>query len=115
MKYKEFEKYLKRDIRCPHCGKEDDTLIPGHRRSRGIGGSKLLDASSNILVMCSEINSLLESDPKWMKLGKEYGWKLNTGDDPEFVPVYDVTYQTWSILDNNFGRFVLINHDMGIE
>jgi hypothetical protein len=111
MKPAEFAKYLARDIYCPHCGRQDDTLVIQHRISRGMGGSKRRNQPSNLLVMCSEINGLLESSALWASTGRRFGWKLESWEDSEFAPVYDYVSKTWSMLDNNMGRAVLLNHD----
>jgi hypothetical protein len=115
MRPSEFQKYLERDLHCPHCGKSDETLIPGHRRSRGMGGSKARNNHANILVMCSEINGLLESDPVWMETGKRFGWRLNSWEDADIAPIYDVSTGQWSYLDNNLGRYPLISLDDVLE
>lgn len=111
MKPNEFAKYLARDVRCPHCGREDDTLVIQHRANRGMGGSKRRNSPANLLVMCSEINGLIESDATWAATAKRFGWKLEQWEDPEVAPVYDVTFGLWSLLDNAMGRFVLLTSE----
>lgn len=67
-----------------------------------MGGSKALDRPANIIVLCSVINGLLESDPEWAELGREYGWKLSRAQVPEESPVFYITQGAWRILDNSF-------------
>ena len=100
MNKKSFDKFLARDICCSHCGTTDDTLIPQHRQNRGMGGSKVLDRPSNIIVLCSEANFLLESNSKFAELGRKFGWKLERGQEPESTPVY--MGNGWYLLDNDY-------------
>jgi len=108
---KEFEKFLARDVRCSHCGRADDTLVIQHRANRGMGGSKRRNSPANLLVLCSEINGLIESDANWAATAKRFGWKLEQWEDPEIAPVYDVPIGVWSVLDNEMNRFVLLDYD----
>jgi hypothetical protein len=102
MTKKEFDKYLARDKGCWHCGDTGDTLVPQHRQSKQMGGSKLLDKPSNIIVFCSEANGLLESNAKFAELGRKFGWKLRRGQAPETTPVF--MHNDWFLLDNNYNR-----------
>lgn len=102
MNKKAFDKFLARDVCCSHCGTTDDTLIPQHRANRGMGGSKALDRPSNIIVLCSEANGLLESNSKFAELGRKFGWKLTRGQEPETTPVY--MGDGWWLLDNDYNR-----------
>jgi hypothetical protein len=102
MTKKEFQKYLERDKVCAHCGTDDDTLVPQHRANRGIGGSKLLDRPSNIIVLCSDANYMLEADEKFADFGRELGWKLRRGEVPEFTPV--LLADGWWMIDNYFNK-----------
>jgi hypothetical protein len=102
MNKKTFQKFIDRDTRCPHCGKDDDTLVPQHRAGRGIGGSRSLDRPSNIIVMCSEANFLLEANARFAQIGREMGWKLRRDQVPEFTPVY-LADGFW-LLDNDFNK-----------
>ena len=107
MNGKQFAKFLVRDFnRCWHCGIDDLTLVPQHRRGRGFGGSKSLTANgaANIIVFCSEANGRLERDATFAKVAQAKGWSLKSWQTPELEPVFDVVTQTWYLLDNNFGR-----------
>jgi hypothetical protein len=101
MNSKQFQRYLDRDLSCPHCGSELD-LIPQHRQNRGMGGSKARDVPSNIMVMCSELNGLIESNATLANLAKDYGWKLTAGQDPKTTPMFHSG--AWWLLDDKFGR-----------
>ena len=102
MNKKTFDKFLDRDKCCSHCGTTDDTLIPQHRANRGMGGSRSLDRPSNIIVMCSEANGLLESNARFAEVGRELGWKLTRDQVPEFTPV--LLADGYWLLDNNFNK-----------
>lgn len=101
MSPKEFRKYLDRDGGCIHCG-EQEAVAPHHRRNRGMGGSKNLDRASNIIVLCSVLNGLLESDPNWAERAVELGWKLRPGSVPEETPVFYPCRAQWLTLDDAF-------------
>jgi hypothetical protein len=103
MNRKEFEKYLARDGGCVHCGSTDTTLIPHHRSNRGMGGMKSKNNPSNIVVLCSEANLLLESNSAFAALGRAMGWKLTWGEPSESLPVN--AGGRWYLLDNNYRRF----------
>jgi hypothetical protein len=100
---KQFAKYLERDKGCVHCG-DVETAVPNHRANRGMGGSKKRDHPANIVVLCSMVNGLIESDPQWASTARQYGWKLATWDDPYWVPVFDAVWGGWWLLDDDFGR-----------
>ena len=100
MNAKQFQRYLVRDGGCVHCG-ELDAIAPHHRRNRGIGGSKKLDIPSNIIVMCSLVNFLMESDPKWAQQAREKGWKLRHGETPNESALWHFT-RGWILLDDEF-------------
>lgn len=101
---KSFQKLLKRDGgRCLHCG-ETEALAPNHRANRGMGGSKSRDVPSNLVVLCSVMNGLIESDYSAAVIARRCGWKLNTWDDPKKEPVFDRNSGIWYLLDDEFGR-----------
>ena len=107
MNGKKFQKYLDRDSGCIHCG-DVSTAVPHHRKNRGMGGSKLLDKSSNIVSLCSVVNGLLESDPKWAQLARDYGWKLTAGQDSDTVALWYPTFGQWFFLDDSFGHISVL-------
>lgn len=103
MSPKEFAKYVSRDMYCLHCG-ENEAISPNHRINRGMGGSKNRNRPSNIVILCSVANSLIESDADWAETAKRYGWKLLSWQDPEFEPVYDMIADIWYLLDDEYSR-----------
>jgi hypothetical protein len=106
MKPKQFARFLVRDGGCLHCG-ETEAIAPNHRANRGMGGSKTRDVPSNIVVLCSVYNGLIESNAAAAKESKSYGWKLESWQDPLTEPVYDTQKDEWILLDNDFGRKVI--------
>lgn len=100
MNQKTFRKYLDRDDGCIHCG-ETEAVSPHHRRNRGMGGSKARDVPSNIVVVCSWLNSAMESDARIAAEARRLGWKLGPGDDPKTAPVYHYS-QSWRLLDDDY-------------
>jgi hypothetical protein len=107
MKAKEFAKYLERDICCYHCGVTDDTLVPQHRMRRGMGGkNKRAENPANVIVLCSYINGLIESNSIAASNALRYGWAIESWQDPEIQPVYDRSSGKWWLLNDNFGRLL---------
>lgn len=107
MNGRRFALYLARDVHCPcGCVGREDTFIPQHRINRGMGGSKILDRPSNVIVLCSEVNGLIESDAGWAQAARSYGWKLRRTDSPEAEPFYDRATGTWNLIDNDFNRTI---------
>jgi hypothetical protein len=106
MTKKEFEKYLQRDRGCWHCGSTGDDLIPHHRLNRGMGSknSKASDPS-NIIVLCSLANGLLESNAKFAELGRKFGWKLRQHETPTEVPIFG--HGGWWLLNDDFTKDLL--------
>lgn len=107
MTKKEFQKYLDRDGGCVHCG-DTETAVPNHRANRGMGGSKERNVPSNVVVLCSALNGLIESSSDYAEVAKANGWKLLTSDDPEKSPYYDLKTGRWYLLDNFYSRIVYL-------
>ena len=101
---KEFAKFLARDGHCYHCGVSDDTLVPQHRRNRGMGGSQSRSNASNVVVVCSHSNGMFEASEAASKTAQRYGWKLRAGQDSLTTPVFDAYEGVWYYLDDNFGK-----------
>lgn len=102
---KEFEKYKRRDKACWHCGSDGEDLIPHHRLNRGFGGKNgKAGQPSNIIVMCAQFNGLMESDAASAAEARQFGWKLESWQDPDFVPVYEASSGDWWILENDFSK-----------
>lgn len=100
---KQFQKFLDRDKYCLHCGRTD-SLVPQHRANRGHGGSKSADVPSNIIVLCSLFNGLIESDAKAARLARQYGWKISRYEKSCETPVFDVVSGVWWLLLDDFSK-----------
>lgn len=108
MTKRQFAKYLARDMHCPcGCMGREETYVPQHRKNRGLGGSKLLDTPSNIIVMCSELNGLIESNADLAAQAEQFGWKLKRWQDPAETPVFDRATGEWSLIDDDFNKTIL--------
>ena len=101
MNKKTWQNFIDRDGSCPHCG-DEATLVPHHRKNRGMGGSKKLDTPSNIMAICAELNGLLESNATIAGMGRDFGYKLTAGQVPSEVPIY--VNGKWLLLDDEFNR-----------
>lgn len=106
MKPKDFARLMARDGGCLHCGLTE-AVSPNHRANRGMGGSKVRDVPSNLVVLCSWLNGVIESDAQWAAVARSYGWKLNTWQNPLEVPVYDARNREWLLLDDHYGAKVV--------
>lgn len=104
---KEFQKFLDRDKWCLHCGAVDG-LAPNHRANRGHGGSKRAELPSNVVVLCSLFNGLIESDSKAAVMAKRFGWKISRYDNPREMPVFDTQTGEWFFLNDDYTRERLI-------
>lgn len=104
MNQKQFQRFIDRDGHCPHCGTTDETLVPNHRANRGHGGHKAGNQPSNIIVLCSYMNWLIETDAATAAYAREMGWKLGRYADPLTTPVFDGATGTRWLLDNNYER-----------
>ena len=78
--------YQRDNYVCVHCGTTNGLTLQ-HRASRGMGGSKSLDGPENLVTMCWQANTDLESNPDFMALGRKHGWKLSRWEDPTTIPV----------------------------
>jgi hypothetical protein len=67
-----------------------------------MGGSKIRDVPSNIIVMCHDMNNRMESDPAVAQLARDYGWKLSTSSDPKNEPIWHASRGEWLLLDDEF-------------
>jgi len=67
-----------------------------------MGGSKLLDTASNIIVLCSTLNNLLETNADIAEQARVNGWKLRPGQNPKKVPVWLPRRLSWALLTNDY-------------
>lgn len=94
------KKILKRDNnQCWHCA-EIEAISLQHRRNRQMGGSKTLDRADNLIVLCSAMNALIESDANAAAEARDFGWKLASWDSFE-MPVFNRNERKWYQLDIN--------------
>ena len=96
------KKLRQRDIMCVHCG-DTDSLVPHHRRNRGLGGSKLLDRLDNLMMICSYYNGAMESNAAVAENARMYGHKLSSWDDFD-TPIYDECDGEWYLIDVQGGK-----------
>jgi hypothetical protein len=68
-----------------------------------MGGSKLLDRMDNLIVLCSAMNALIESNSDAADEARDMGWKLNSWHDFS-MPVYNKNEMKWYQLDINGGK-----------
>jgi hypothetical protein len=107
MNKREFALLMERDGGCVHCG-ETEAVAPNHRINRGMGGaSRLADRSSNLVVLCSVVNGLIESDPEWRAQALECGWKLERWQQSAEIEVYDQRSGIWYLLDDDWQKWPL--------
>ena len=107
MNAKQFAKLVDRDSHCLHCG-EVEAISPNHRINRQMGGSKKRDGTANLVILCSQFNGLIESNAQAAAMAKRYGWKLESWQDPLEIPVTDLCSGVAYLLDNDYGRTVLV-------
>jgi hypothetical protein len=73
-----------------------------------MGGSKLRDGSENLVVLCSELNGLIESNAVAAQLARKHGWKLESWQNPIDIPVTDLVSGKTYLLNQTFGRTVML-------
>lgn len=100
---KQFQKYLDRDGGCLHCG-QTEAVAPNHRANRGMGGSRVRDVPSNIIVLCSWMNGLIESSATHAHHARMAGWKLFSHEEPASTPVWDGLRSEWVLLSDDFSK-----------
>lgn len=98
---KQFQKYVARDFGCWHCG-ETEAVSPHHRANRGMGGSKRRDNPANIMIICSQFNWMMEANAEAQRMAKQWGYKIDSWQDPEKVPVFNVTLGRWFRLGDDW-------------
>jgi hypothetical protein len=73
-----------------------------------MGGSREREAPSNVVVLCSALNGLIESSSEWAEIARTNGWKLSASDNPEQSPYYDLQRGRWYLADNLYSRIVFL-------
>ena len=79
-----------------------------------MGGSPERNRASNLVLICSRLNGLIESNYSAATIAHRYGWKLRSWEDPELVPVYDRMNGNWYLLDDDFRRVAIPTPEMGL-
>ena len=74
-----------------------------------MGGSKNLDMPSNLVVMCSEFNFLMEADLAAFKLAKKRGWKVSKYQRAAEIEIENHEGRTF-LLDDMFRRWEKIGN-----
>lgn len=76
-----------------------------HRINRGAGGSKLYDGIAFLLSVCTDCNSLMESDSAFAEAARDKGYKLRRhakpAIDPTEIPVWYQNRNSWYLLDQD--------------
>lgn len=93
---------------CWHCGTDENVTVH-HRTNRGMGGSKNLDMPSNLVVMCSEFNFLMEADLSAFRLAKKKGWKVSKYQRAAEIEIENHEGRTF-LLDDMFRRWEKIGN-----
>ena len=72
------------------CG--EDTLVPQHRANRGHGGRKSLHRLSNLIWICSALNSDMESDAVTAVLARRTGIKISSHAEPSAESIHHAVH-----------------------
>ena len=62
----------------------------------------MANTPSNLMVLCSLANGLIESDSELAQLARDYGWKLRAGQLPQNTPVF--FDGVWYLLNDSYGK-----------
>jgi len=92
--------------RCWHCGSEEVTVQ--HRANRGMGGSKEMDNAANLILLCWFVNFEMEASDKKAREAERYGWKISRYADPTSIPVWHYPSQSWILLNDTWGRNIIV-------
>jgi hypothetical protein len=69
-----------------------------------MGGSKKRDVPSNIVVLCSYLNGMIESNSSQAHHARMAGWKLFSHEDATSTPLWDAQTSEWVLLADDFSR-----------
>jgi hypothetical protein len=98
------KKIMERDSgACWHCGTNDNVQIH-HRTNRGMGGSKLLDRPSNLVVVCAEYNYAMESDFISARSARDLGHKVSRHASIIHSPIRHFMGK-WYLLDDRYQKY----------
>jgi hypothetical protein len=98
---------IKRDLGlCWHCGSSEVTVQ--HRANRGMGGSKLMDNPANLILLCWFVNFEMEASDKKAREAEAAGWKISKYADPTSITVWHQPSQAWFLLDDAWGRNLVV-------
>lgn len=105
------KKILERDKgMCWHCGTTENVQIH-HRTNRGMGGSKLLDRPSNLVVVCAEYNYAMESNFMDARSARDLGHKVSRHASIIHSPIRDFIGQ-WYLLDDRYQKHEVEPHEL---
>lgn len=85
--------------RCAWTGTESDRLVPHHRANRGHGGRPSLNRLSNLILLDSHINGMIESNHEWAAEARRRGVKISSHANPSLEPVW-LAWAGWVRLDD---------------
>lgn len=106
-----YRRLFARDLSCVWHGRDCDQemLVPQHRANRGIGGYRAGDALSNLVLLCSSANWLVEHDAALADDARRLGIKISRHADPRTVPVQH--QQHGLVLLDDDGGFKRVEED----
>ena len=86
---------------CWHCGTTEGLNVH-HRANKGMGGSKLLDRYSNLILICNEFNVSMESYLPHAREARNRGIKISRDASPMSIPI--VRFDSREFLLDDFGK-----------
>jgi hypothetical protein len=73
-----------------------------------MGGSKLLDNPANLILLCWFVNFEMEASDKAARIAEKAGWKISRYNDSLAIPVWHQPSQAWFLLDDAWGRSLVV-------
>ena len=92
---------------CVSCGTTEGLSLQ-HRKNKQMGGSKFLDGTDNLIVLCLVENQSLEADWRMAGQARISGHKLHQWEEPSEVAVWYPAFNQWRLL-NADGGFIIVN------